>query len=111
MDINTIKQVALTYARAAGAAVIAMYMAGETEPKKLAYAFITVLRHKEPPLPEKSGCGGFLFFLDRFPIKSRNLPSCAVKSRPVELHRWRRPYAFHANSATQGRNRVAHLSG
>ena len=40
MDIKAIKQVALTYARAAGAAVIAMYMAGETEPKKLAYAFL-----------------------------------------------------------------------
>jgi hypothetical protein len=40
MDIKVIKQVALTYARAAGAAVIAMYMAGETEPKKLAYAFL-----------------------------------------------------------------------
>lgn len=40
MNINTIKQVALTYARAAGAAVIAMYLAGETDPKVLAYAFI-----------------------------------------------------------------------
>ncbi len=40
MDINTLKQVAFTYARAAGAAVVAMYMAGETDPKKLAYAFI-----------------------------------------------------------------------
>jgi hypothetical protein len=40
MDIKAMKQVALTYARAAGAAVIAMYMAGETEPKKLAYAFL-----------------------------------------------------------------------
>ena len=40
MDINTIKQVALTYARAAGAAAIAMYLAGETDPKVLAYAFI-----------------------------------------------------------------------
>ena len=37
MDIKTLKQVALTYARAA---VVAMYMAGETDPKKLAYAFI-----------------------------------------------------------------------
>jgi hypothetical protein len=40
MDIKTLKQVGLTYARAAGAAVVAMYMAGETDPKKLAYAFI-----------------------------------------------------------------------
>jgi hypothetical protein len=40
MDINTLKQVGFTYARAAGAAVVAMYMAGETDPKKLAYAFI-----------------------------------------------------------------------
>jgi hypothetical protein len=40
MDIKTLKQVALTYARAAGAAVFAMYLAGETDPKKLAYAFI-----------------------------------------------------------------------
>jgi hypothetical protein len=40
MDINTLKQVALTYARAAGAAVIALYMAGEQNPKVLAYAFI-----------------------------------------------------------------------
>jgi hypothetical protein len=40
MNINTLKQVALTYARAAGAAVVAMYMAGEHDPKKLAYAFI-----------------------------------------------------------------------
>lgn len=40
MDTKAIKQVALTYARAAGAAVIAMYMAGETDPKKLAYAFL-----------------------------------------------------------------------
>jgi hypothetical protein len=40
MNIDTLKQVALTYARAAGAAVIALYMAGETDPKVLAYAFI-----------------------------------------------------------------------
>ena len=40
MDINTLKQVSLTYARAAGAAVVAMYLAGETDPKKLAYAFV-----------------------------------------------------------------------
>jgi hypothetical protein len=40
MDINTIKQVTLTYARAAGAAAIAMYLAGESDPKVLAYAFI-----------------------------------------------------------------------
>jgi hypothetical protein len=40
MDMNTLKQVALTYARAAGAAVVALYMAGETDPKVLAYAFI-----------------------------------------------------------------------
>jgi hypothetical protein len=40
MDINTLKQVSLTYARAAGAAVVAMYLAGETDPKKLAYAFL-----------------------------------------------------------------------
>jgi hypothetical protein len=40
MDINTLKQVGLTYARAAGAAVVALYMAGEHDPKVLAYAFI-----------------------------------------------------------------------
>jgi hypothetical protein len=40
MDINTLKQVSLSYARAAGAAVVAMYLAGETDPKKLAYAFL-----------------------------------------------------------------------
>jgi hypothetical protein len=40
MDIKTLKQVALTYARAAGAAAIALYMAGEHDPKVLAYAFI-----------------------------------------------------------------------
>ena len=40
MDINTLKQISLTYARAAGAAVVAMYLAGETDPKKLAYAFL-----------------------------------------------------------------------
>ena len=40
MDINTLKQVSLSYARAAGAAVVAMYLAGETDPKVLAYAFI-----------------------------------------------------------------------
>jgi hypothetical protein len=40
MNINTLKQVALTYARAAGASVIALYMAGQTDPKVLAYAFI-----------------------------------------------------------------------
>jgi hypothetical protein len=40
MNIESLKQVALTYARAAGAAVIALYMAGETDPKVLAYAFI-----------------------------------------------------------------------
>jgi hypothetical protein len=39
MDIKTLKQVALTYARAAGAAVVALYLAGETDPKTLAYAF------------------------------------------------------------------------
>jgi hypothetical protein len=40
MNINTLKQVALTYARAAGASVVALYMAGQTDPKVLAYAFI-----------------------------------------------------------------------
>jgi hypothetical protein len=40
MDINTIKQVTITYARAAGAAAIAMYLAGESDPKVLVYAFI-----------------------------------------------------------------------
>ena len=40
MNIESLKQVALTYARAAGAAVMALYMAGETDPKVLAYAFI-----------------------------------------------------------------------
>ena len=40
MNINTLKQVALTYARAAGASVVALYMAGQTDPKVLTYAFI-----------------------------------------------------------------------
>jgi hypothetical protein len=41
MNINTLKQVALTYARAAGAAVVALYMAGETDQKVLSYDFIS----------------------------------------------------------------------
>jgi hypothetical protein len=40
MNIESLKQVALTYARAAGAAVVALYMSGQTDPKVLAYAFI-----------------------------------------------------------------------
>ena len=40
MNMKTLKQVALTYARAAAASVVALYMAGHTDPKVLAYAFI-----------------------------------------------------------------------
>jgi hypothetical protein len=40
LDVTKLKAIALSYARAAGAAVVAMYMAGETDPKVLAYAFI-----------------------------------------------------------------------
>ena len=40
MNMKTLKQVALTYARAAAASVVALYMAGQTEPKVLASAFL-----------------------------------------------------------------------
>lgn len=40
MNTEKLQAIAITYARAAVAAVIAMYLAGETDPKKLVYAFI-----------------------------------------------------------------------
>jgi hypothetical protein len=43
MNINTLKQVALTYARAAGASVVALYMAGVTDPADLWTALVAAL--------------------------------------------------------------------
>jgi hypothetical protein len=40
MDTTKLKAIALTYGRAAVASVIALYLAGETDPKKLVYAFV-----------------------------------------------------------------------
>jgi hypothetical protein len=40
MDTVKIKAVLVTYGRAAVAAVLALYLAGETDVKKLGYAFI-----------------------------------------------------------------------
>jgi hypothetical protein len=36
---NKVKQIVLSYVRAAAASAIALYTAGEHDPKKLAYAF------------------------------------------------------------------------
>ena len=40
---NQLKQIALSYGRAAAAAVAALYMAGVTDPRTLANAFIAAL--------------------------------------------------------------------
>lgn len=39
-DTEKLKQIGMSYFRAAAAAVTALYMAGETDPKKLAMAFV-----------------------------------------------------------------------
>jgi hypothetical protein len=43
LDTNKIKAIALSYARAAAASVIALYTAGQHDPKTLAIAFVTGL--------------------------------------------------------------------
>lgn len=43
MDINTLKAAGATYLRAAAASVLALYMAGITDPKTLANAFVAGL--------------------------------------------------------------------
>lgn len=40
MDIKTLKSMGGTWLRASVAAVLALYMSGETDPKKLASAFL-----------------------------------------------------------------------
>jgi len=40
MNTTKLQAIALTYGRAAVASVIALYLAGESDPKKLGYAFI-----------------------------------------------------------------------
>jgi hypothetical protein len=40
MDLNTLKSMGGSWIRASLAAVIALYTAGETDPKKLAMAFV-----------------------------------------------------------------------
>lgn len=39
-DVEKLKQIGLSYFRAAATAVTALYMAGEHDPKKLAMAFV-----------------------------------------------------------------------
>ena len=43
VDTNKIKAIALSYARAAAASVIALYTAGQHDPKTLAIAFVAGL--------------------------------------------------------------------
>jgi hypothetical protein len=43
VDTNKLKAIALSYARAAAASVIALYTAGQHDPKTLAIAFVTGL--------------------------------------------------------------------
>lgn len=43
VDTNKIKAIALSYARAAAASVIALYTAGQHDPKTLAIAFVSGL--------------------------------------------------------------------
>jgi hypothetical protein len=43
LDTNKIKAIALSYARAAAASVIALYTAGQHDPKTLALAFVSGL--------------------------------------------------------------------
>lgn len=40
IDLEKAKQIALSYARAAAASAVALYAAGEHDPKKLAIAFV-----------------------------------------------------------------------
>jgi hypothetical protein len=56
-DVTKIKQIALSYARAAATAASALYMAGEHDPKKLAMAFVAgivgpVLKALDKSAPE-----------------------------------------------------------
>jgi hypothetical protein len=43
LDTNKIKAIALSYARAAAASVVALYTAGQHDPKTLALAFVSGL--------------------------------------------------------------------
>jgi hypothetical protein len=43
VDTNKLKAIALSYARAAAASVIALYTAGQHDPKTLAIAFVSGL--------------------------------------------------------------------
>jgi len=43
VDTNKIKAIALSYARAAAASVVALYTAGQHDPKTLAIAFVSGL--------------------------------------------------------------------
>jgi len=43
LDTNKIKAIALSYARAAAASVVALYTAGQHDPKTLALAFVAGL--------------------------------------------------------------------
>jgi len=57
MDTKKLKAVAVTYLRAGIAAVLALYLAGETDPKKLATALVAavagpVLKALDPKAPE-----------------------------------------------------------
>lgn len=57
MDKNKMKAVAVTYLRAGIAAVLALYLAGETDPKKLGMALVAavagpVLKALDPKAPE-----------------------------------------------------------
>ena len=119
MDINKLKQISLTYARAAGAAVIAMYMAGETDPKKLAYAFVAgfvgpVAKYfdksakdfgltkqakptENPSFQQRYQSGGFFLFL----------PTRRVESSSIEFDRWSIVYS--TQYATAGLARVLTL--
>ena len=57
LDTNKIKAIALSYARAAAASVIALYTAGQHDPKTLAIAFVAglvgpILKALDPSAPE-----------------------------------------------------------
>lgn len=43
MDTNKLKAIAVTYLRAGIAAVLALYLAGETDPKKLGMALVAAV--------------------------------------------------------------------
>lgn len=49
-----IKAIALSYARAAVAAVAALYMAGVTDPRTLANAFIAALKNIKPGCADRN---------------------------------------------------------